>query len=157
MSNTKSIMSKESWWNTAVTQPCLLRRSFQLPVMSKGWESCRTQAVQGTSARSRRAGCWLPSSLTASKAAPLFGYDWRCWMLFVCSAAGGCVSSAGQRGQRAENCLTHQHRKEQDCLYGLLETPISRTPPVKTAHRHPWLELIPLPSLGPASPCSCYP
>lgn len=74
----------------------------------------------------------------------------------VCSAAGGCVNSAGQR---AENWLTHQHRKEQDCLYSLSETLISQTPPVDTAHRHPWLELIPLPllSLGPVFPCSCYP
>lgn len=30
-----------------------------------------------------RTGCWFPSSLTTSKAAPLFGYNWRCWRLFA--------------------------------------------------------------------------
>lgn len=44
------------------------------------------------------------------------------------------MCSAGQ------NWLTQQCRKEQGCLYGLLESQISWILSVETAHRHPWLQ-----------------
>ena len=150
MSNTQPIMSKESWWNTTASQPCLLHRSFPQPTIGTGWEDCRTWAVPGSSAYSRQSWLlipFLPHSFQGSTSlwVPMEVLE------AVCSAAGGCVSSAGQR---AENWLTEQSGKEQDCLYGLLESLISWIPSVGTAHRYPWLDLIPLPlpSVGPASP-----
>lgn len=99
-----------------------------------------------------RAACWFPSSLTASKAAPLFGYKWRRWRLFALLREAACVllgrtgllSSAERSRAVYMACWSHKYLGYS--LWRLLTDILG--------YRHPWLHLIllPLPSLGPASP-----
>lgn len=134
-------------------QPCLLHRSF--PTARNGHGVRGLQDTSCTSHLCLQQESWLlipflPHSFQGSRSLWVQSEVLEA----VCSAARDCVSSGEQK---AENWLTHQHRKEQDCLDALLETLIIQTPPVKTAYTLPWLELIPLSSLGPVSPCSCSP
>lgn len=52
-----------------------------------------------------RAGCRFPSSLTASKVAPLFGHKWRCWTPFALLLEAVWVLLGRE-------LRTEQHRKE---------------------------------------------